>query len=140
MEKPTKKEILEFQDKIRKDPHYFVRDILKSPLWDKQVEILEAVRDNKEVAVRSCHASGKSYLCGRIVHWYLNAYKDSVVITTAPTFRQVKEVLWREIKGSIVGKKIYPEGSVLDTKINISDQWFALGLSTKKPDSFQGLG
>lgn len=136
---PTKQEILKFQEKIRNNPVYFVEEVLGNSLWEKQKEILEAVRDNHEVSVRSCHASGKSYVSGRIVHWWLNAYKDSVVITTAPTFRQVKEVLWREIKGAVRGKKIYPEKAMLDTSINISDQWFALGLSTDKPDQFQGF-
>lgn len=139
MELPTKQQIIQFQEKIRNNPVFFVEEVLGNPLWEKQKEILEAIRDNHEVAVRSCHASGKSYVSGRIVHWWLNSWKDSVVITTAPTFRQVKEVLWREIKGSIRGKKIYPEKAVLDTSINISDQWFALGLSTDKPDQFQGF-
>lgn len=139
MELPTKDEITKFQEKIRLDPVFFVEKVLGNPLWEKQKKILEAVRDNREVAIRSCHASGKSYVSGRIVHWWLNAYTNSVVITTAPTFRQVKEVLWREIKGSVSGKKIYPERAILDTKINISDQWFALGLSTDKPDQFQGF-
>lgn len=135
----TKKEIQTFQEKIRNDPVFFVEEVLKNPLWSKQKEIIEAVRDNHEVAVRSCHASGKSYLSGRIVHWWLNSYENSVVITTAPTFRQVKEVLWREIKGSIAGKNIYPTNAVLDTRIDISPQWFALGLSTDVPDQFQGF-
>src|SRR3990167_9260049 len=139
MELPTKQEIINFQNKIRQDPVFFIEKVLGNPLWEKQKEILEAVRDNHEVAVRSCHASGKSYVAGRIVHWWLNAYTDSVVITTAPTFRQVKEVLWREIKGSVIGKHIYPEKAILDTSINISPQWFALGLSTDKPDQFQGF-
>lgn len=139
MELPTRKQIAEFQEKIRSDPAFFVESVLGNPLWEKQKEILEAVRDNAEVAVRSCHASGKSYVSGRIVHWWLNSYRDSVVITTAPTFRQVKEVLWREIKGSVIGKSIYPEKAILDTSINISPQWFALGLSTDKPDQFQGF-
>ena len=139
MDIPSKQEILKFQEKIRNDPVFFVEEVLKNPLWEKQKEIMEAVRDEREVAVRSCHASGKSYVSGRIVHWWLNAFTDSVVITTAPTFRQVKEVLWREIKGSCAGKGIYPEKAILDTAINISPQWFALGLSTDKPDQFQGF-
>ena len=139
MELPTKEEIIKFQEKIRNDPVFFVEKVLGNSLWEKQKEILEAVRDNAEVVVRSCHASGKSYIAGRIVHWWLNSYKDSVVVTTAPTFRQVKEVLWREIKGSISGKKIYPEKAILDTQINISPQWFAIGLSTDKPEQFQGF-
>ena len=139
MEIPTKEQIQKFQKKIQADPVFFIEKVLGNPLWEKQKEIVEAVRDNSEVAVRSCHASGKSYVSGRIVHWYLNAYSNSIVITTAPTFRQVKEILWREIKGSVRGKKIYPEKSLLDTAINISDNWFALGLSTDRPEQFQGF-
>ena len=134
-----KEEILTFQQKIRNDPVFFVEKVLGNNLWQKQKEILEAVRDNSEVAIRSCHASGKSYVSGRIVHWWLNSFVDSVVITTAPTFRQVKEVLWREIKGSVAGKAIYPKSAILDTAINIGPQWFALGLSTDTPDQFQGF-
>ena len=139
MQLPTKEQVVQFQEKIRIDPVFFVEKVLGSSLWEKQKEILEAVRDNKEVAVRSCHASGKSYVAGRIVHWYLNAFSNSIVITTAPTFRQVKEVLWREIKSSVAGKSIYPQKSILDVKIDISHKWFALGLSTDKPDQFQGF-
>lgn len=139
MELPTQQEIIKFQEKIRNNPVFFVEEVLGNSLWQKQREILEAVRDNREVAVRSCHASGKSYVAGRIVHWWLNSHKDSVVITTAPTFRQVKEVLWREIKGAVIGKSIYPAKAMLDTQINISQQWFALGLSTDKPEQFQGF-
>jgi len=128
-----------FQNKIQREPVFFVEEVLGNSLWEKQKEIVEAVRDHAEVAVRSCHASGKSYVAGRIVHWWLNSFSNSVVITTAPTFRQVKEVLWREIRGSVAGKNIYPPQNVLDTQINISDQWFALGLSTDKPDQFQGF-
>lgn len=135
----TKEEISNFQKRIQQDPVFFIEKVLGNPLWEKQKEIVEAVRDHKEVAIRSCHASGKSYVSGRIVHWYLNAFDNSVVITTAPTFRQVKEVLWREIKGSVAGKKIYPQKCILDTAINISPQHFALGLSTDKPDQFQGF-
>lgn len=139
MELPTKDQIEQFRTRIQNDPVFFIEKVLGNPLWEKQKEIVEAVRDHKEVAIRSCHASGKSYVSGRIVHWYLNAFKDSVVITTAPTFRQVKEVLWREIKGSCAGKKIYKEKNILDTAINIAPQHFALGLSTDKPDQFQGF-
>ena len=30
--------------------------------------------------------------------WWLLCYDDAVVITTAPTARQVSEMLWREIR------------------------------------------
>ena len=45
--------------KIQEDPIHFVRDYLGCEPWPKQEEILKAIRDNKEVAVASCHAAGK---------------------------------------------------------------------------------
>lgn len=80
-----------------------------------------------------------SFSAARAVHWWLVSHKDAVVITTAPTNRQVREVLWREIRDAVAGKKIYPENSVTETKINLDNKWFALGLSTDKPDQFAGF-
>ena len=137
----TQNEVFIFQEKIRKNPCWFIEDknFLGSNLWEKQREIVEALRNYKEVAVRSCNASGKTFIAARIVHWWLIGNPFSIVITTAPTGRQVKEILWREIRAAVVGKPIYPSENILETKINIDDRWFALGLSTDEPDQFQGF-
>lgn len=139
MQLPNPQEIRTFQNKIALDPVFFVENVLGHTLWQKQKEILESVRDNPETSVRSCHASGKTFTAADVVHWWLLAHPDSVVITTAPTFRQVKEVLWREIGAGAVGRGLYPKGAVLDTKINISDKWYALGLSSDVAEQFQGF-
>ena len=98
-----------------------------------------SIKNNRETAVRSCNASGKTFTAARAAHWWLLGHKDSVVITTAPTGRQVREVLWREIRAACSGKGLYPKGAVLQTQINLGDKWFALGLSTDEPDQFQGF-
>ena len=134
-----KDQILQFREIIKNDPLYFSEKVLSVPLWEKEKDILTAIKDNREVSVRSCNASGKTFTASRAVHWWLMSFEDSVVITTAPTFRQVKEILWREIRAAQSGKGLYNESSILDTQINISDKWFALGLSTDKPDQFQGF-
>lgn len=132
-------EIKALMGKIKDDPIFFAEEILGTPLWEKEKEILLSVRDNPETSVKSCHASGKTFTASRVVHWWLCSEPDSIVITTAPTFRQVKEILWREIRAAIIGKGIYPENTILDTQINIGPKWFALGLSTDRPDQFQGF-
>ncbi len=139
MELPTPEEISEFQLKIREDPKWFVENVLGGQLWEKELEILDSVKNHRDTAVRSCHASGKTFTAARIANWWLCSYTDSVVITTAPTFRQVKEILWREIRSAVAGKHIYPENAVLDTQINLGENWFALGLSTDRSDQFQGF-
>lgn len=139
MDLPTKDEVKAFTDRIAADPIWFVENVLKNHLWEKEKEILLSVRDNATTAVRSCHASGKSYTAARVVVWWLLSHVNSVVITTAPTFRQVKEILWREIRGCIAGKALFDPKMVLETAINIDSNWFALGLSSDKSDQFQGF-
>ena len=136
---PTQEQIKVFNQRIKNDPVYFAENVLGITLWSKEKEILESVRDYQETSIKSCHASGKTFTAAIIVHWWLCGEEDSIVITTAPTFRQVKEILWREIKFLVQGKSIYPKDAILDTQINLGSKWFALGLSTDRPDQFQGF-
>jgi len=130
---------LKLEEWTRENPVWFSEEVLKSSLWEKEKEILLSLKNHNEVAVRSCNAAGKSYTAARAVHWWLLGHKGSIVLTTAPTGRQVREVLWREIREAVANKPIYSPESVLETKINISNRWFALGLSTDQPDQFQGF-
>jgi len=136
--KATNQEILNLQAKIRNSSAWFAEQ-LGPELWEKEREILDAIDNNKEVAIRSCNASGKTFTSARVIHAFLLGHKDSIVITTAPTGRQVREVLWREIKQAAKGKDLYPPEAMLETKINIDDRWFALGIATNEPDQFQGF-
>lgn len=132
-------EVIAFQEKIRNDPVWFAEKVLGNSLWEKEKEILLAIQKYPEVAVRSCNSAGKSFTAARVVHWWLMGHSYSVVVTTAPTSRQVKEILWREIRGAVEGKSLYNPDDILETKINIADKWFAIGLSTDQPDQFQGI-
>lgn len=123
---------------IRNDPATFLEDGFGIKLWKKQREVVRLVRDNSKISVRSCHASGKSFIAGRIAVWFLHAFPDSIVLTTAPTFRQVQDVLWKEIRTAYYNSKADLAGEVLNTRYNISPSHFAVGLSTDEPDKFQG--
>ena len=84
----------------REDPIGFVERGLCESLWSKQRDILLSVRDNKRTAVPACHAPGKSHLAARIVAWWTmtNPIGTSQVVTTATTFRQVRNILWAHIR------------------------------------------
>lgn len=47
------------RDRYRRDPVAWATERVGVELWSKQREIMEAVRDNRRVAVHSCHAVGK---------------------------------------------------------------------------------
>lgn len=78
----------------------WLRDKTGEHLWSKQREVAQSVIDNRFTAVKSCHQSGKSFLAARIAAWWLDTHKpgEAFVVTTAPTDKQVKTILWRELQ------------------------------------------
>jgi phage terminase large subunit len=113
--------------------------------WARQSEIMRALVRHRRVAVASANSCGKSFIAARIAIWWLSMYKPSVVITTAPTERQVSEILWREIR--IFASKAKASGNALGGKLLLTNHWefaedhFAIGFSTKDNDAdkFQGF-
>lgn len=131
------------QDEVFKrgveDPAWFVKNVIGYDLWSKQREIVESVRDNKFTAVKSCNGAGKSFVSASLVAWALGCHYESIVLTTAPTTRQVEEILWQEI-ARLHAKSRFPlGGELLKTKWTLGPKWFAMGLSTNDPSRFQGF-
>ena len=90
---------LRFPDpKYQLDPVAFFRDILGQQPWARQVELLEAVRDHKRVAVCSGHKVGKSNSAAGIALWFYASFPDARVVMTSTTSRQVDQILWRELR------------------------------------------
>jgi hypothetical protein len=91
------------------DPARFAQNILRHRIWSKQAEILPAVKKYPLVAVKSCHASGKTYLTAEIVLWWLARWQDGIVITTSSSWEQVRREVWGEIRKALRGSLIqYP--------------------------------
>lgn len=130
-----------FKAKLR-DPEYFTRKILNKTLWGVQAEILKSVRDNPRTAVRSCHGIGKTFTAAMCILWFLYTHPKAIVLSTAPTWRQVEKLIWKEIR-SAYREAIIPLGGNLLPKTPelhlIHDEWYAAGLSTNEPDRFQGF-
>lgn len=125
----------------RRDPEYFARSVLGiDTLWQRQVEILEALRDCRRVAVPSCHESGKTYVASVAAAHHLLSHQPSKVVTTAPTQRQVKDLLWTEIRTRHAGMKRRLGGdpglgapTLTHWAIPGESDWFATGFATS-PD------
>src|SRR5580765_223675 len=83
----------------RRDPVRWARERGEIELWSKQREILESIRDHPQTAVHSCHEVGKSFTAATAVGWWIDAHPpgSAFAVTTAPTDKQVRAVLWREI-------------------------------------------
>jgi phage terminase large subunit len=124
------------------DPVAFASDELGFQAWSKQRDIIQAVRDHPRVAVRSSHGPGKTATAAQVALWFLAVHRNSRVITTAPTWAQVEQLLWREIRASVARAHAAGRGAEFPkpfaTKLELGVEWFAIGLSTNEPERFQG--
>lgn len=100
--------------------------------YAKLEEIAEAIVEYKRISVRAGHGVGKTWLLARIAIWFLTCFKPSKVITTAPTWTQVEKVLWAEIASAYKTSRFPLGGDLLQTQWKISEDCYALGLSTKE--------
>jgi len=115
---------------LQKDIKKFFTGILGIDSLEKyHEEICDAVVEFDRVAIKACHAVGKTWICGRIVLWFITCFKNSIVITTAPTNRQVETLLWGEIRKAHKRSKTRLGGKLLNKKLTIDDDWYAMGFS-----------
>ena len=117
----------------------FAQDVLGVRLWRKQREVLEAVRQERRVAVKSGNGLGKDFTAAVAVLWYLQLHDPAIVLSTAPTFRQVRHVLWRQIHALYRRAAGRLGGRMLDTRWELAEDRYALGLSANDADQFQGF-
>ena len=108
-------------------------------LWSKQKDVLDAVMRERRVAVKSGNGLGKDFTAAVAVLWYLHCHDPAIVLSTAPTFRQVRHVLWRQIHRLHRGAADTLGGTMLDTRWDLAEDRYALGLSADGADQFQGF-
>jgi phage terminase large subunit len=107
-------------------------------LWEKQGEILEALARHPQVAVKSGHGVGKSFLAACAAHWFLYCFSPSLVLTTAPSRRQVEKVLWKEIRLRFRKARPALPGICLKTQLEVSDEQTAFGFTADSPEAAAG--
>lgn len=134
----TPEQAKEIIDIYRKIPHHYIADVYGDKLWQKQNEIVESVFKYRETAVKTCNAVGKSFVAARVAHAFLDLIPGSLVVTTAPTWRQVKDVLWREFAVTHTKARFPLGGNLSQTGFEYAKDWYAVGLSTKYPENFFG--
>ena len=128
-------------ERAQHEPAAWMRTFLGADLWEKQTEIAMSVCTHRRTAVKSCHASGKSFLAARIAIWFLHAFPRSIVLTTAPTQNQVENILWREIRSAYGSHANALLGRCLNVQYDIAPDWYGLGFKAAdtQPDRFQGF-
>ncbi len=118
------------------DPVEFQARFLGRTLWGKQQQIVAAVNSKRKVSVKGCHGSGKTYALSGCVPYEILAHKETVVLTIAPTLRQVKN-FWSEIHSALAAMPVkIPEPTT--TGWEISETCKAIGFSSSKGVNAQG--
>jgi hypothetical protein len=132
--------VMRAMEKGRRDPAWFFRHILGRDPWDGQVAIAESVRDNAETAVRSCHGIGKDWTAAGIALWFWACHRPSLVLTTGPTDRQVRHILWAELGKAHAAARMPLGGRLLQQELMIDLKQRAIGFTAPSgdPDKFQG--
>lgn len=134
-------ENLELTERYQDDPVGFINNELHEAIWGKQAAVCESVRDYERTAVPACHAPGKTHLAARIVSWWIRCHPvgTAQAVTTANTFRQVRNLLWPHIR------RLH-ERHDLPGRTNLVEWWIgeelcAYGFSAadQDPEAVQGI-
>lgn len=81
----------------KKSPLLFVTECLGATPSSQQAEFLVAAGKNKRVTIRSGHGAGKSSAAAWFALWFMSTRPYAKVVCTAPTNRQLSDILWSEL-------------------------------------------
>lgn len=99
------------------DPAQWAFDMLGVRFWSKQVEIAEAVRTSRRVAVAAGHGVGKSFVAGIICLWWWDTHPlnedETFIATTAPSKDQV-DLIWAVIRSNHARMALRYEKGLID--------------------------
>ena len=126
-----------------KNPVAFVREVLnfKPDRW--QQDVLNDLVDNKRVSVRSGQGVGKTSVEAVALLWFLACYPYARVVATAPTLKQLHDVLWAEVskwqsKSPLLNHILQWTKTRVYMKGN-EKRWFAVARTATKPENMQGF-
>jgi hypothetical protein len=105
-------------------------------------EIFEAIESGeRKILIRSCNGAGKTTALAAICNWYFSTYPDSIVLTTASSWMQVRRNLWGEIRRQASVGKLYKGKTTMltETMIKVSDKHFMVGISPMIPENAMGF-
>lgn len=130
-----------FLQKAQSDPVFWIETVTGDVLWDKQKQICKSMMENRVTCVPACNASGKTRILASMVSYGISNLQPYLAITTAPTERQVKFALWKEIRDFGTRSRVPLAGKVDTLQWIVSDRQRALGFATAdyNPNLFQGI-
>lgn len=130
-------------EKYRDDPFGFCRDVLGFEPWDAQREVGQALVRHDAVSNTTGRAVGKSRNGAGLALWFISTRGPGArVIATAPTAKQVNEILWSEIRRLYSEAKIPLGGTIAKlatTGLRFDDGRSVFGMTAETPEAFAGI-
>jgi hypothetical protein len=131
----------------RNNPILFNDAVLqRSKYWEKQEEICRSVVDYRVTVCYTGNMTGKDYVVGGVVPWWLWTRPNSEVIVTGPSQTILGSVTWKEIRRAVEGSAIckafspkFSRGVKTSPQIlELAPGWQALGFSTTSVERASG--
>lgn len=145
---PKAGEFLELcQSRYYDDPVLFSEEVIGITLTPQQVEALSLLAKGKhKLAVKSGHGTGKSCLEAMAILWFLCTRPLCRVVMTAPSARQLYDVLMAEVRQWYT-QSILREFDIFrftrdNIRINNAEYeavWFATCVSVSNPENISGM-
>ena len=136
--KTAEEQLAAWLDKWQQNPMQYIKMVLGvRQTWKLQDDLINvlprAIAERKPIFVASGHALGKDYICGAIGLWFLQCFRPSIVLSTAPTERQVERIMWKETQGHWGRRQVDLGGKAYTApRIEITPEWYWLGFATKE--------
>lgn len=119
----------------RRSPEAYAEEVLGVRWWSAQQEIARALLRHRRVLVKASHSVGKTHVAAGLINWHFDCFRPSITISTAPTQRQVVDVLWKEVRRLRHGRPgLLPKAP----RMELSPEHFAVGYTTCGEAAFQG--
>lgn len=128
---------------LHDNPVKFVKEILQVTPDEWQAEALSALAKNPRVAIRSGHGVGKTALESFAILWFLFTRPFPKIPCTAPTSRQLFDVLWSEIskwlQRSPMLESLFEWRKTAIRLKAAPERWFATARTAVKPENLAGF-
>lgn len=112
----------------RESPLLFTTEALGVKPSSQQAEALATFTKSKRHTIRSGHGTGKDAFASWVILWFLSCFSYPKIMCTAPTARQLNDILWAELSKWLRQSVLADEFVIQSDKIFHKDapkEWWA---------------
>lgn len=120
---------------LKRDPHLYGELVLRQTWTEDAKEVARALVEHRRVCWRASHSVSKTFTSAALINWFFDTHGPCVVLSTAPTDRQVKDLIWKEVRAH------RPDRALLSPKsprMERAPDWYAAGFTARDYNAFQG--